>query len=218
MEQSENDVQKQTVKVIHKKSPINWRAVFAESAFVGASIILAFALQDWDEEKDIEERTLIALCNVKSELAFNRVLLKSEYMPRQRGLLALTNASMAQLNSQPDEQIPKTDFKSMLVQESLRYSAWTLAGESGYLLHANFQLATEIGALFDYQQDKYTNTITRVNEAVSLYEAANEEATLFHYSTIATTVSDWSAQTNYLEEKYEALFARDDFIQLACEA
>ncbi|MFC3096092.1 hypothetical protein DRW07_05715 [Alteromonas sediminis] len=218
MEQSENELHQQTVKVIHKKPPINWRAVFAESAFVGASIIFAFALQDWDEEKDIEERTLIALCNVKSELAFNRVLLKSEYMPRQRGLLALTNASMTQLNGQPDASLPKTDFKSMLVQESLRYSAWTLAGESGYLLHANFQLATEIGALFDFQRDTYATTMIRVSESVANYEAASGSTDLSHYSSIATSVSEWSAQTHYLQEKYETLFSREDFIELNCEA
>ena len=99
-----------TVKVVHKKPPINWRAVFAESALVGASIILAFALQDWDEAKDIEERTLIALCNVKSELAFNRVLIKSEYSPRQRGMLALTNSSMLQLQKRPEATLQKNRF------------------------------------------------------------------------------------------------------------
>lgn len=217
MEHEQTDTADSTSASMQKKAPINWRAVFAESAFIGTSIILAFALQDWDEEKDIEERTLIALCNVKSELAFNRVLIKSEYVPRQRGMLALTNASMTQLSSQPDTEIPKIDFKSLLVQESLRYSAWTLAGESGYLLHANFQLATEIGALFDYQQDKYYNAINQVNIAVSRYEAAIDDSTLEHYATIATQLSEWSAQTTYLEEKYESLFAREDFNQLDCE-
>lgn len=200
------------------KSPIKWRAVLAESAFIGASIIFAFALQDWDEEKDIEERTLIALCNVKSELSFNRVLIKNEYIPRQRGMLALTNASITQLRTQPNAKPPQTDLKKMLIQESLRYSAWALAGESGYLLHANFQLATEIGALFDYQQDRYQITVQRVIDAVSEHNTAYHSAPLDHYANISGLVGEWSAQTTYLEQKYEALFAREDFLALPCES
>lgn len=114
-----------TVKI---KNPIKWRAVFAESLLIGASIILAFALQDWDEAKDIEERTLIALCNVKSELIFNRILIENEYIPRQRGLSSLSNAAILQLRGQQTAESLQTDIEQMLIQESLRYSAWRLAG------------------------------------------------------------------------------------------
>lgn len=203
------------------KVPINWRSVFAESGFIGLSIILAFALQDWDEAKDIEERTLIALCNVKSELIFNRVLLETEYIPRQRGILALTKASIAQFDAQFDgsgqQQTQDVDLQNMLIQESLRYSAWTLAGESGYLLHANFQLATEIGALFDFQQDRFHTITERVNDAVSDYDSLLTKAPLDYFTTIASLVSEWTEQTEYLEEKYGVLFSRKDFKELKCD-
>lgn len=198
------------------KNRINWRAVFAESAFIGASIILAFALQDWDEQKDIEERTLIALCNVKSELIYNRVLIKNDYIPRQNGLLAMTNASISLLKSHPEEELPESNLKQMLQQDSLRYSAWNLAGESGYLLHANFQLATEIGALFDYQEDRYQSIIMRINDLVLDGKSSFQDSQLEYYAKLTSYVSEWILQTTYLEQKYEDLFAREDFNALQC--
>ncbi len=201
----------------YKHSPIKWRAVFAESAFIGASILLAFALQDWDEAKDIEERTLIALCNVKSELAFNRVLLKSDYVPRQQGMLRLSYAAVSQLQAQPDANLEEAHFEKMLLRESLRYSAWTLAGESGYLVYANFQLATEIGALLDYQEDRYQVMVDRINSAIMELKLSTVESPLDYYLSLSTTIEEWIAQTQYLEGKYDALFEREDFINLACE-
>ena len=189
----------------------------AESALIGASIILAFALQDWDEAKDIEERMLIALCNVKSELVLTRILIKSEYIPRQRGMLALSNAAISQLRAQPDSQPPQPELRDMLIQESLRYSAWRLAGESGYLLHANFQLATEIGALFDYQQDRYQDIISEVNDKVSEYNLTINDVSVDYYAALASLVEEWTVQTDYLNRKYEILFEREDFQNLPCE-
>lgn len=199
------------------KLAIKWRAVFAESAFIGASILLAFALQDWDEEKDIEERTQIALCNVKSELAFNRVLLQKSYIPRQKGLAATINGAIAVYQQSSPDSNPGNALQSMLVQESLRYSAWTLAGESGYLLHANFELATEIGALIDFQGDSYQPVVNRINAAV--FETSQEFADnqLASYVNLSSLVNEWIAKTTYLESKYEQLFAREDFIQMKCD-
>lgn len=203
-----------TVKI---KNPIKWRAVFAESLLIGASIILAFALQDWDEAKDIEERTLIALCNVKSELIFNRILIENEYIPRQRGMSALSNAAILQLRGQQTAESLQTDIEQMLIQESLRYSAWRLAGESGYLLHADFQLATEIGSLFNYQNDKYQHTINRVSEKVLNFTPDSNQAALEYYAALSRLVNDWINQTNYLQRKYNNLFADDTFNNLSCE-
>ena len=196
---------------------IKWRAVFAESAFIGASILIAFALQDWDEGKDIEERTLIALCNVKLELAYNRTLLKKDYIPRQKGMLAVIKGATAFMNSQANGEPPQTNLEQMLMQESLRYSAWTLAGESGYLLHANFELATDIGALFDYQEDRYQSILSRVNNAVFNRNKALRDDPVEYYISLNELISEWIAQTNFLEQKYEALFARPDFIALECK-
>lgn len=196
---------------------IKWRAVFAESAFIGASIIIAFALQDWDEDRDIEERTLIALCNVKLELAYNRTLLKKDYIPRQKGMLAIIKGAITQLNSQADAEPPQTNLEQMLLQESLRYSAWTLAGESGYLLHANFELATDIGALFDYQEDTYQSIIVRVNDTIYNRSVALQNSPTDYYVSLNELIGEWVAQTKFLEGKYEALFARSDFIGLDCQ-
>ena len=207
---------KAQTRLARERKPVNWRAVFAESAFIGLSIILAFALQDWDEEKDIEERTMIAMCNVKSELEFNRVLLQNDYIPRQKGMLASVQGAIAQLQSQPGARPPETNLEQMLTQESLRYSAWTLAGESGYLLRANFELATEIGALVDFQEDSYQSIVSRMNDAVFDRSVEYSEEPITFYVSLSGLIGEWIAQTNYLEQKYDALFTREDFNQLAC--
>ncbi len=196
---------------------IKWRAVFAESAFIGASIILAFALQDWDEASDIEERTQIALCNVKSELAFNRFLLKNDYIPRQQGMLASVNGAIRILNSQPQTELTRSNLEQMLVQESLRYSAWSLAGESGYLIHANFELATEIGSLFDYQADSYQPLVNRINDAIFDRSLKYNEQPIEYYISLGGLLAEWTAQTNYLDQKYETLFNSANFVQLDCQ-
>ena len=199
-----------------ERVPVNWRAVFAESLFIGASILIAFALQDWDEEKDIEERTMIALCNVKSELTFNRLLLQNDYIPRQKGIKATVQGAIATLQAQTEGNVPDTNLEQMLLQESLRYSAWTLAGESGYLLHANFELSTEIGALVDFQEDSYQSIVIRINDAVFNRSTEFKDNPLKSYVSLDRLINEWITQTNYLEQKYDSLFAREDFNELTC--
>ena len=196
---------------------VDWRAVVAQSLFIGASILLAFALEDWDEAMDIEERTLIALCNVKSELEFNRIMIERDFMPRQQGLLALSGAAIAVLQSDPDAQTQKTDLYEMMVKDSLRRSAWTLASESGYLLHADFEMATEIGALIEYQVGQYEGAVALVHHAVYEHDSPAGEAPVDYYLNITNLVVEWIGQTDYLTRKYEDLFAREDFANLACD-
>lgn len=216
-EKSKGDQSAQDVARKEPKISIKWRAIFAESAFIGSSILLAFGLQDWDEDKDIEERTQIALCNVKSELSFNRVLIQKGYIPRQKGLNATINAAIA-MYQQPAVDIPTMNsLQGMLVQESLRYSAWDLAGESGYLLHANFELATEIGAVIDFQEDSYQPVVNRINAAIFDSIQVYSDNHLDSYVKLSSLVNEWIAKTNYLEQKYELLFAREDFLQLQCQ-
>lgn len=200
----------------YKYAPINWRAVFAESGFIGASILLAFWLQNWGNEQDIEEQTMIALCNVKSELAFNRVLLKSDYIPRQRGMSSLSAATIVELKTKLETKTKLDEFHQMLMGEPLRYSAWTLAGESGYLVHANFELATEIGALFHYQEDIYKAVIKRVNNEVFELKVSNDGEGLESYLTLSDLINELVAETQFIESKYDALFQRADFSSLQC--
>ena len=197
---------------------VNWRAVIAESIFIGASILFAFALQDWDEATDIEERTLIALCNVKSELEVNRVLIDRDFMPRQQGMLALSGASIAVLQIDPDAETDKTDLYRLMVNDSLRRSAWTLASESGYLLHADFEMATEIGSLINYQEGQYQVMIGLVRDAVFEHNGPIGEAPIDYYLRITDLVTEWIGQTSFLDRKYEDLFANETFVDLQCEA
>ena len=104
----------------------------------------------------------------------------------------------------------------MLSQESLRYSAWTLAGESGYLVYANFELSTEIGAVFDFQEDSYLPLVSRVNDAIFNRSTEFSDNSLASYESLDRLINQWIAQTNYLERKYDLLFAREDFNALVC--
>lgn len=200
----------------YKHSPIKWRAIIAESLFIGASILLAFALQDWDEDKDIEQRTMIALCNVKSELIFNRVLLKNDYIPRQQGMLSLSEAALVELRTQSETLIELNQFQEMLLNEPLRYSAWTLAGESGYLVYVNFELATEIGALIDYQEDRYKMIVERMDNTIVDLKLLTDKPLLQSFVTLTDLINEWGNHTKYLEKKYDDLFQREDFIALKC--
>lgn len=197
---------------------VNWRAVVAESLFISASILFAFALQDWDEVTDIEERTLIALCNVKSELEFNRILLEKDFMPRQQGMLALSRASISLLRSNSEEEVQNAELTQLMVKESIRHSAWTLASESGYLLHANFQLATEIGALLDFQEERYQAIVELVYDAVYEHDSGVGDSPVDYYLNVSNLVTEWIGQTDYLRRKYGDLFAREDFSGLPREA
>ncbi|WP_286262624.1 hypothetical protein [Thalassotalea atypica] len=200
-----------------KHSPIKWRAIFAESIFIGASILFAFALQDWDEDKDIEQRTMIALCNVKSELTFNKVLLKNDFIPRQQGMLSLAESAIVELQAQSETKTQLSQFQEMLLSEPLRYSAWTLAGESGYLVYANFELATEIGALIDYQEDSYKMIVQRMNNTIIDLKILEDKPPLKRFVVLTEMINEWIIQTKYLENKYDDLFQRKDFIALTCE-
>ena len=200
------------------KVQVNWRAVLAESVFISASILLAFALQDWDEAGDIEDRTLIALCNVKSELRYNRDLIEKGFMPRQQGMLALSRASISLLCSNSEEEVQNAELTQLMVKESLRHSAWTLASESGYLLHANFQLATEIGALLDFQEERYQAIVELVYDAVYEHDSGVGDSPVDYYLNVSNLVTEWIGQTDYLRRKYGDLFAREDFSGLPCEA
>ena len=200
----------------YKYAPINWRAVFAESGFIGASIIIAFWLQNWGSENDIEERTMIALCNVKSELVFNRILLKSDYIPRQRGMSSLSSATIVELQTHLETKTKLKKFQQMLMGEPLRYSAWALAGESGYLVHADFELATEIGALIHYQEERYKAVIEHVNnELFALKISANKES-IENFVVLSDMINELIIQTEYLEKRYETLFQKENFINLEC--
>lgn len=200
----------------YKYAPINWRAVFAESGFIGASILLAFWLQNWGNEQDIEQQTLIALCNVKSELAFNRVLLKSDYIPRHKGMSSLSAATIVELKTKLETKTKIDEFHQMLLGEPLRYSAWTLAGESGYLVHANFELATEIGALFHYQEDRYKRVVDQINREIFELKVLNDNDELSSYLMLSDLINELASQTQYIESKYDTLFQREDFSTLQC--
>lgn len=215
----EASTSRQTRRPLSKLSAqVNWRAVIAESVFIGASILLAFALQDWDEATDIEDRTLIALCNVKFELEFNRVLIDRDFMPRQQGMLALSSASIAALQIDPEAETDKTDLYRLMVNDSLRRSAWTLTSESGYLLHADFEMATEIGALIDYQEGQYQVMIGLVRDAVFEHNGPIGDVPIDYYLRITDLVTEWVGQTSFLDRKYEDLFANETFANLACDA
>lgn len=85
-----------------------------------------------------------------------------------------------------------------------------MAGELGYLIHANFELATEIGALFHYQQDSDQPVTARLND--KLFNSASEylENPIEHYASLKELINESIAQSLYLKTSYDALFACED--------
>jgi hypothetical protein len=143
-------------------------------------------------------------------------MIERDFMPRQQGMLALSGAAVSILQHDPEAETQKSDLYQIMANEALRRSAWTLASESGYLLHANFEMATEIGALLDYQEGQYQGVVTLVRDAVYEHNGPMGESPIDYYLGITDLVSEWIAQTNYLKRKYEDLFAREDFANLEC--
>ena len=85
------------------------------------------------------------------------------------------------------------------------------------MLHANFELATEIGALFHYQKDSYQPVIARLND--NLFNSSSEylEKSIEHYALLKELVNESIAQSLYLKTSYDALFEREDFKLLPCQ-
>jgi hypothetical protein len=129
---------------------------------------------------------------------------------------ASVDGAIAQLQALPGSQILDTGLEQMYLQKSLRSSAWRLAAESGYLLHADFELATDIGALIDFQTSSYQSIVLRMNDAVFDKTPQFSENPIEYYVKTSGLIDEWIAQTNYLNLLYDSLFEREEFEQLAC--
>lgn len=187
-----------------------------ESALICASILLAFWLDDWGEQRNIEERTQIALCNVKEELSFNYQLLTNDYRPRHSAILKYVKSTIVQLqDSDGSADLSKIDRS--LYNQQLRFTAWDLAIETGFLLHVDFKLAARISEVYNLQESSYKMIGPRIIESIFSDSDGLNKATLESQLKLENLMTEWLQQQNFLVTKYEDLLSLQEMKQLSCE-
>lgn len=180
------------------------------------SILLAFWLSNWGEQQTVKERTTIALCNVKGELEQNYQLLTEDYIPRHRGLLEYVGDTRKQLQQQPSTDIPLIDRP--IIIDHLSDTAWSLAMETGYLLHVDFGLATEVARVYSLQEDSYRTMVEKIISVVFAHQTETGYATVQSQSELVALFNEWHEQGKYLAYQYEQLFASDSWDGVSCRA
>ncbi|MBO6658874.1 MAG: hypothetical protein JJ934_18420 [Pseudomonadales bacterium] len=194
-----------------------WQEWVPQSLLICFSILLAFWLDDWGEERQIRDRTHVALCNVKRELQENYVKLTEDYEPRHKGLLAYVDSTIEQLSAEPPPAEPISMIDRPLFMEGLEDTAWDLAMETGYLLHADFTLAAEMSKVYGIQNEFIAMNIPRILDLLYWRSAGIRETDLETQLSLRTLLAELVSQEEYAIFRYERLLARSDLSELACE-
>lgn len=186
-----------------------------ESALICASILLAFWLDDWGEQRTIEQRTQIALCNVKEELSFNYKLLTEDYRPRHTGILTHIKSTISQL-SDTDKPLELPKIDRSLYNQQLRFTAWELAIETGFFLHVDFKLAAKISEVYNLQETSYKMIGPRIIESIFSDSEGISKATLRSQKKLEMLMTEWLQQQHFLISNYEELLALKAIQTLRC--
>ena len=187
-----------------------------ESAFICASILLAFWLDDWGEQRNIEERTQVALCNVKEELHFNYTLLTEDYRPRHQAIMQHVDSTITQLSTS-DNKLELAKIDRPLYNQQLRQTAWNLAIETGFLLHVDFAVAAKISEVYDLQEHSYKEIAPRIIEVLFEDGLGISGATLESQKKIKVLMNEWFQQQRFLISTYESLLEIEEIKTLDCK-
>ena len=191
---------------------------FIESVFICISILLAFALTNWDEKQRLNERTQSVMCNIRDEMTFNHDLLVNDYQSRHQGLIAYVEDTIDKARQDPQSASSLSLIDRPILIQSLRSTAWTLALETGYLLHVDFKLATTVAAVYELQEKSYKKTFERVVEALFESLTLNEnEVTLAQRREILVLLREWYLQEQYLITNYKDLMQQPGIQDMRCE-
>lgn len=187
-----------------------------ESMLICVSILLAFWLDDWGEQRNLDNRTNIAMCNVKDEMQFNYALLTEDYSPRHTQLITYITQTVERLQqeSAPSKAIRMIDRP--IFTKQLRNTAWELAIETGYLLHVDFSMATEIASVYDLQEDSYKLMIPKIIEVLFSDESDIENTNLRAQRKLLAYMTEWVLQLNYLISVYEKQLSSEQLTTLEC--
>ena len=194
---SENNVQSRNSKI---------RDWIIESAIICISILLAFALANWGEQRTIDERTQSVMCNIREEMTFNYDLLVNDYQSRHKALIAYVEGSIKQVKEDPELESSLPLIDRPILVDNLRSTAWMLALETGYLLHVDFKLATKVAAVYELQEKSYKRTFEGVVETLfSNLKNNNGEVTIKHRQEVLLVLTEWYLQEQYLLDNYSNL-------------
>ena len=108
-------------------------------------------------------------------------------------MLALSGASIAVLID-PDAETDKTDLYRLMVNDSLRRSAWTLASESGYPCTRTSRWPRSRFA-HRLSGRAVPGVIGLVRDAVFEHNGPIGEAPIDYYLRITDLVTEWIGQT-----------------------
>lgn len=190
---------------------------FIESTFICASILLAFWLDDWGEQRTLDARTNVALCNIREELHFNYDLLSNDYTPRHNKLIEYIDATIVQL----EEQSQTADNIAMIDRpvfvEQVRNTAWELAIETGYLLHVDFKFAAQMAAVYNLQEQSYKLMAPKVLDVLFSDGGGINQATLVKQKRLSTLMNEWVQQLRYLMSNYDTLLQNAQLTKLDCD-
>lgn len=188
-----------------------------ESFIIFISILLAFWLNNWGEDRSLQRKTNAAMCNIKAELIFNRDLLVNDYVPRHKDILRHLKSTKEQLSESQQNADKITILNRPLFTEKLRSTAWNLAIETGYLLHVDFAFATEIAVVYDLQEESYMKAVEKVIESLfQIIKTQGNTATFESQSQLSLLFQEWMSQEAYLVSYYQKLLENKQFEALEC--
>ena len=157
------------------------------------------------------------MCNIRDEMSFNVNLLKDDYQPRHQGLLNYVENSIKQIQDDPESSTSIELIDRQIIVDNLRSTAWTLALETGYLLHVDFKFATKVAAVYELQEKSYKKTFEGVVETLFTILKADEKVTLQQRKELFIVLREWYLQEQYLLSKYAGLMQQAGIKDMACE-
>ncbi len=187
-----------------------------ESMLICISILLAFALDDWGEQRNLDARTNVAMCNVKEEMQFNYALLTEDYSPRHKQLIEYVKKTIQQLEAQSNQREAVRMIDRPIVIQQLRNTAWELAIETGYLLHVDFKMATKIAAIYDLQEDSYKLMIPKIIDLLFNDDSNINDTNLRAQKKLLGYMNEWVMQLKYLTRVYEESLNSQQLTKLDC--
>ena len=188
-----------------------------ESVIICVSILLAFALTNWGEQRTLDERTQSVMCNIRDEMAFNYDLLSNDYQTRHQGLIAYVENTIERAEQEPEAARSQPLIDRPILIENLRSTAWTLALETGYLLHVDFKSATTVAAVYELQEKSYKKTFERVVETLFANLTLEEPITVKQRKEILVLLREWYLQEKYLLNNYSDLMKQPFIEGMQCK-
>ncbi|MFC3092896.1 hypothetical protein DRW07_01585 [Alteromonas sediminis] len=204
------------MRLINKTTKEKWTDWLIESLLICASILLAFWLNEWEEQHKIENRTQVMMCNVKKELVSNLTLVESDYLPRHRKILSYLESAIQEL-----ENVGESDTMQYidrpLYMVTLDNTAWSLAVETGNLSHLDFSLAATISRVYKLQEESLKQVFPRIIDKLFFYQTNDGKPTLQSQKALRLMVKELISQEVYILSAYNKAVSAINETEYICK-